>query len=413
MLNVTAKLDIIQSMIKREEYLEKLRQLKDANLIKVVTGIRRCGKSTLLKQFQDELRNMGVVDRNIITLNFEQAENEILLDWRKLHSFILKLTDPEKKNYVFLDEIQNVKEFEKAIDSLFTRENLDIYITGSNAYMLSSELATFLSGRYIEIKMLPLSFAEYLSAYEDRTDLSTKLEEYIRFGSFPEVSNLIHSGAKAQVTNYLASIYATVLEKDILQRNDIRAQGSFNNVVKFLYDSIGSIVSPNRIANVLTNDGKRVDRAAVENYLKALTSSFVLYKVDRFDIKGKNVLKTLDKYYSVDTGLLSVIIGKDSGTDMGHLLENIVYLELLRRGNDVWVGKVGDMEVDFVTRDKDGFTSYYQVAYSMLGKETREREIRALDGISDHNQKFVITMDAGEYSYSGIRQMNVVDWLTR
>ena len=399
-------------MIIREHYLDKLRKLRDQNVIKVITGIRRSGKSTLFKQFQDELLSSGLNSQNIIAINLEELENESLLDPKLLNDYIMRLVKPNQKYYIFLDEIQNVPNFEKLVDSLFVKENIDIYITGSNAYMLSGDLATVLSGRYIEISILPFSFAEFSKTYNN-TPNAEVFADYFEYGGFPEVANFIHNGAKSEVSDYLTGIYKTVLEKDVRRRREIRSDFDFTNVLKFTMDNIGSQLSSNNISNTLAANGNAVNRLTVESYLLALTDSFVLYEARRYDIRGKKLLQTLGKYYSVDIGLSRNILDKNLKADRGRLLENIVFLELLRRNKTVQVGKNDTKEVDFVTTSNDGTVRYYQVAETMLGKETRERELSSLQNIKDHNQKIVLTLDIGEESYNGIRQQYLIDWLLK
>ncbi len=395
-------------MILREFYLKKLRKLRDQNVIKVITGIRRCGKSTLFKQFQDELLASGVAKSNIIALNLEELENASLLEPHLLNDYIMRLINPQEQYYVFLDEIQNVPHFEKLVDSLFVKDNIDVYITGSNAYMLSGDLATVLSGRYIELSILPFSFAEFAASYSN-TPSNEIFADYFEYGGFPEVTNFIHSGAKSEVSDYLDGIYKTVLEKDVKRRRSIRSDFDFTNVLKFTMDNIGSQLSPNNIANTLTSNGNSVNRLTVESYLSALTDSFVLYQAHRYDIKGKKLLQTLGKYYSVDIGLSRNILDKNLTADRGHLLENIVYLELLRRNKTVQIGKNNTKEVDFVATAHDGTIHYYQVAETMLGVETRERELSAFP--TNHHQKIVLTLDAGQANYNGIEQLSLIDWL--
>lgn len=397
-------------MILREHYLKKLRKLRDQNVIKVITGIRRSGKSTLFKQFQGELLASGIAPRNIIALNLEELENASLLDPHLLNDYIMRLINPGEQYYVFLDEIQNVPNFEKLVDSLFVKDFIDVYITGSNAYMLSGDLATVLSGRYIEISILPFSFAEFARSYND-TPKAEIFADYFEYGGFPEVTNFIQNGAKSEVSDYLDGIYKTVLEKDVKRRRDIRSDFDFTNILKFTMDNIGSPLSPNNIANTLTAGGNSVNRLTVESYLAALVDSFVLYEANRYDIRGKKLLQTLGKYYSVDIGLSRNILDKNLKADRGRLLENIVYLELLRRNKTVQVGKNDSKEVDFVATSHNGEICYYQVTETMLGQETRERELSALQNITDHNQKIVLTLDIGSESYDGIRQLYLIDWL--
>jgi predicted AAA+ superfamily ATPase len=398
------------TMIERQEYMHKLRLLKDKHFIKVVTGIRRCGKSTLLKMFADELVKNGVSKKQIIALNFEEEKNLDLTDWRALHKKIEQKLVAGKMTYVFLDEVQNIDQFERLINSLHTKSNVDLYVTGSNAYLLSSELATLLTGRSYEIKMLPFSFREFLQTYDDKTDLSHKFDEYLQYGGFPQVVELLHAD-KSLVDGYLTELYESVLEKDILARKKIYSERSFEAVTNFIADSVGSIVSTRKIANILSNEKLITDHKTISGYLKALTDSFVVYRADRFDIKGKQHLMTQEKYYLVDTGLRSVFLGKNQGSDIGHVLENLVYLELLRRGNKVYIGKAGDKEVDFVAQAPDGGVVYYQVAYTAKEKSTLDREISALTAVKDHNPKYLITTDAETLDFDGIRKVNAISWL--
>lgn len=402
-------------MIKREQYMQKLRDLRDQNLIKVATGIRRAGKSTLLQMFRQELINSGIAPNATQYINFEDPDYNRPNDWRGIYDEIKSNLITNTKNYVFLDEIQNIKEFEKLVDGLFVHPDVDLYITGSNAYLLSGELATLLSGRYIEIHVLPLSFAEYYEFFKDDTDFARtdKFERYVRLGAFPEVANLIHNGLDGQVPDYLAAVYNTVVEKDIMTRYNFSPNPVFDNVLRFVLDSIGGPVSPNNIRGVLNNDRKSAKQVSIEridNYLRAFTEGYVLIDAQRFDIKGKTLLKTLHKYYAIDTGLRNNLLGKDAA-DKGHLLENVVFLELLRRGNRVFVGKIDEREVDFVVQTLDGHTEYYQVAETMLGEATRERELASLNKITNHNPKYIITNDPGSANHEGIRQINVIDWL--
>lgn len=392
-------------MVKRLSYLEKLKKLKDLQAIKVVTGVRRCGKSTLLMQFRDYLKECGVENAQIIAINFEDLAFEHLLDYRALYSYVTERLSPGKMSYVFLDEIQTVPEFQKAVDSLFIKENVDVYITGSNAHMLSGELATLLSGRYIEIQMLPLSFAEYFELVGgNRRDA---WNTYFRNGGFPYTVQLTDEDIRR---DYLAGIYNTVLLKDIVSRKKFQDIPLLESVVKFLFDNIGNIVSSKKISDSLTSFGRKTSPATVENYIEALMESFILYKAGRYDVKGKQYLKSLEKYYLVDVGLRRLILG-DKYSDVGHILENIVYLELLRRGYRVSIGKVGDLEIDFIA-EKDGDRIYYQVAASVLDPITFSREITPLQKVSDHYPKFIISTDELSINEDGIKQINIIDFLT-
>lgn len=394
--------------------MHKLRALRDQNLIKVATGIRRAGKSTLLHMFRQELIDGGVDVKATQYINFEDPDYNRPDDWRGIYNEIKAGLVEGTKNYVFLDEIQNIKEFEKLADGLFIHPDVDLYITGSNAYFLSGELATLLSGRYIEIHVLPLSFAEYYEFFADDTNLGRveKFERYVRLGSFPEVANLISNGLESQVPDYLTAVYNTVVEKDIMTRYKFSPNPVFDNVLRFALDSVGSLISPNNIRGAIHNDRKNqpVSIERIDNYLRAFTESYVLINAQRFDVKGKVLLKTLHKYYAIDTGLRNNLLGKDSA-DKGHLLENVVFLELLRRGNRVFVGKVNDKEVDFVVQTLDGYTEYYQIAETMTGQDVRARELASLNKIANHNPKYIITNDPGSASYEGIRQINAIDWL--
>lgn len=391
-------------MVQRKQYLNKLRKLKDKQVIKIVTGVRRCGKSTLLAQFQDCLRDQGVEEQQIISLNFERIENEPLLDYHALYKYVKEHLAPNQMTYVFLDEIQAVPEFQRAVDSLFIMDRVDIYITGSNAYMLSGELATLLSGRYIEIPMLPLSFAEYYELVGgDRRDAWNR---YFKNGGFPYTALIEDEDIQRE---YLLGIYHTVLLKDIVERRKIQDVSLLESVIKFLFDNVGNIVSSKKISDSLTSFGRKTTSVTVENYIHALQEAFILYKAGRYEVKGKQQLKSLEKYYLVDQGLRSLKLG-DRGRDVGHILENIVYLELLRRGYQVSIGKVGNLEVDFVA-EKGSDRIYYQVSASILDSSTFAREIAPLKMINDHYSKFIITMDELPMCEDGIRQINVIDFL--
>lgn len=391
-------------MIERRNYLDKLIKMKDQQVIKVVTGVRRCGKSTLLKQFQQYLLENGVNAKQIIFINFEQIENEYLLDYHKLYNHVIEHIIQNTQNYVFLDEVQNVKEFQKAVNSLFVHENIDIYITGSNAYMLSGELATLLSGRYIEIQMLPLSFSEYLELKGG--DKREAWNDYFYQGGFPYAAAIEYEEIRME---YLSGIYNTVLLKDIVARKKFQDVALLESITKFLFDNIGNIVSSKKIADSLTSFGRKTNSITVENYISALQESFILYKVNRYDVKGKQYLKSLEKYYMVDIGLRKLLLG-NKGSDIGHILENIVFLELLRRGNKVYIGKFDDLEIDFVT-EKNGEVVYYQVSASILDPTTYQREIKPLKLISDNYPKYIITMDEIPMNEGGIKQVNIMDFL--
>ncbi len=396
-------------IIKREEYLNKLKNFKDKHLIKVITGIRRVGKSTLLELFQEYLKENGIEEKQIISINFENPDYKDLKTSDALYNYIKDRLIDGKMNYVFLDEIQNVDKFEIAVDGLFIKKNVDLYITGSNAYLLSSELATLLTGRYVEIKMLPLSFKEYMSVFEDQSELTRRFREYLRYGSFPQTLELYDT--PEEIETYLEGIYTSVLYKDVINRKGITDKGILESVVEFLYDNIGNVCSIKKISDTLTSNGRTTSNHTVENYVNALVDSFMVYKVNRFDVKGKDLLKTQEKYYAVDIGLRYYLLGQKSGRDMGHILENIVYLELLRRGYKVYIGKVDELEVDFVARNTEN-TIYYQVAATVREETTIQRELKPLKKINDNYPKYILTLDDDlDADYDGIKKINLIDWL--
>ena len=395
-------------MIIREEYLNKLKLLKDKNIIKIVTGIRRCGKSTLLLQFRDWLIEQGVKKSQIILINFEDLEYEDLTDYKSLHKYIKEHLKKNVKTYVFLDEIQNVDKFPKVLDSLQLNPDVDLYVTGSNAYMLSSEIATLISGRYIQIEMLPLSFKEYCIAKDGFEDRITKYTDYLLSSSFPYVLEL--DSNPNIIRDYLESIYNTIVIKDIMNRKQVTDSMMLQSVLKFIFDNIGNPLSTKKIADTMTSDGRKIDSKTIEKYLAALKESYIIYQAKRYDIKGKQYLKTLDKYYVVDIGLRYMLLGK-RGMDAGHILENVVYLELLRRGYDVYVGKVDSFEVDFVAQNQDG-NHYYQVALTVRDEATLAREIRPLQIIQDDYPKVILTLDDDpSRDIEGIKIINARDWL--
>ncbi|MDR1281464.1 MAG: ATP-binding protein [Opitutaceae bacterium] len=399
------------NLIKRNRELEYLKNARDTRLIKVITGVRRSGKSTLLELFRAGLLADGVDEQNIIAINFEDLANEELTDYKKLHRHILAHLR-KGKNYIFLDEIQKVAGFEKAVDSLYIRDDTDLYITGSNAWFMSSEFATLLTGRYIEIKIYPLSFAEFVSAFPDRSRTDLLFEDYLNFGGFPEVANLLGSNLKGVINDYLAGIYNTIINKDIRARFAIADIALLNNVSRFLLSTVGSLVSPKKIADFLTSSNNRTSYNTVEKYLSALGAGLIFYGVNREDVRGKQMLRTLQKYYCVDTGLRRAILTSERNTDAGHLLENVVYFELLRRRNSVTVGKTADEEVDFIARNIDTNEKvYYQVAYTVKEAATLQRELRPLDRIGDHNEKIMLSTDPHETEINGIRQRNIINWL--
>ncbi len=396
-------------MVERKDILEDLISLKDKNLIKVVTGIRRCGKSTIFELFQEYLMAHGIEKEQIISVNLEDGDFRDIRTARELYDFVKSRLIKDKKNYVFLDEVQQVHGFQEGVDWLYSKRNVDLYITGSNAFLLSGELATLLSGRYVEIKMQPLSFKEYVSAYPHDGNMPGLYMNYLQNSSFPGTLELKR---KKDIRMYLEGIYNTILLKDIVTRKKIADLSMLQSVVEFIFDNIGNICSSTKIANAMTSSGRKISVPTVESYLSALADSYIIYKVGRYDIKGKQYLSSGAKYYVADIGLRYYLLGTRH-TDMGHILENIVYLELLRRGYEVYVGKVGGAEVDFIAINGEG-ESYYQVALTVLEEETLKRELSSLDSIRDHNPKYLLTMDYTPLtSHAGIKQMNVLEWLTK
>ena len=396
-------------MIQREEYLNILKNFKDQNLIKVLTGIRRCGKSTLFKLFVDYLKEIGISNEQIIIINLEDPTYNFK-DYMDLYNYVNEQLKTSKKYYIFLDEVQNVPSFQKAVDGLYIKENVDLYITGSNAYLLSGELATLLSGRYIEVKMLPLSFKEYFSIFggnEQKVFL-----EYMRNGGMPGNIPILKNNPN-DLDRYLDDIFSTIVYKDIMARNNINDKLLLESILKYVFDSIGSPIKIKKISDTLNSKNISTSNHTVENYINAFLESYLVYKAERFDVKGKQLLARDYKYYAVDVGLRSYLLGKKANSDMGHILENIVYLELLRRGYKVYVGKVDNLEVDFVAENREGI-KYYQVALTTRNQETLARELRSLQKTNDHYPKYLLTMDMDlETDYNGITKINVVDWLLK
>ena len=403
-------------MVERKEYLKQLWSWKDEQVIKVVTGIRRCGKSTLLKQYQEKLLAEGIAREQMISINFEELENEPLLDYQALYRYIKERLCDGKMTYIFLDEIQKVMSFEKAVDSLYVKGNIDIYITGSNACLLSGELATLLTGRYVEISMLPLSFREYTQATGMQTEQA--FSEYMKSGALPYIAVMDRTDEKVDV--YLEGIYNTVIVRDIEERQARKERDAgkrkitdialLKMIARYLASVIGSPVSVKSITDYLVSSGRKVSPNTVSDYVEALTESFVFYSAERFDIVGKQLLKVNKKMYMVDLGLRNHILPRKY-YDLGFSVENIVFFELLRRGDRVAVGKYGSAEVDFVARRQDVIT-YYQVTADMTAKETFEREMRPLRSIHDNYEKIVLTLDRfSTGNYDGIKVVNVVDWL--
>lgn len=394
-------------MIKRDSYLNDLISFKDKNLIKVITGIRRCGKSTLFELYKDYLLQHGVKLECIISVNLEMAEFRNIKNSEQLYTYVKKQMIENQKNYILLDEVQRVENFQEAVDWLYTDKMVDLYITGSNAFLLSGELATLLSGRYVEIKMMPLSFKEYCSAFPDQSNTAQLYMNYLMNSSFPGTLELTR---KQDIRIYLDGIYNTILMKDIVTRKKINEPTLLESIVEFMFDNIGNPYSPNKIANTMTSNGRKISTPTVESYLAALCDSYILYKACRYDIKGKQYLATGSKYYICDIGLRYYLLGTKP-TDVGHILENVVYLELLRRGYEVYIGKIGSAEVDFIAINAEG-VEYYQVSQTVLDPNTLKRELSSLEAIKDHNQKYLLTMDYIPLtSYNGIKQINVLDWL--
>ena len=406
--------------IDRKEYLDFLVKSKDRQIIKVVSGVRRCGKSTLFEIYKDFLLENGVAKNQIISINFEDMDYEELTDYKKLYEYIKSKMIEDKRNYIFLDEIQHVDKFEKVVDSLFIKENTDLYITGSNAYFMSSELATLLSGRYIELKMLPLSFKEYYQAKLEYEKLEQKenrisktliqyYNEYIVNSSFPYTLQL-DSDLK-NIHEYLSGIYNSVLLKDIVARLKISDVMRLESVVKYIFDNIGNLTSLSKIGNTLTSMGRKTDAKTIEKYIRGLTDSLLVHEVSRYNIKGKEFLSTLSKYYVADLGLRQMILG-NRNIDMGHILENVIYLELLRRKGNVYVGQFDKNEIDFVVINSNEI-EYYQVALTVLDENTLKRELDAFKNIKDNYPKYLITLDdvMMNTDYDGIKVVNALEWL--
>ena len=404
-------------MIQRDEYLNLLKKWKDEQVIKVITGIRRCGKSTLLEMFREYLKTQNVPDEQIVYINFEELENEALLDYKSLYNYIKERLDSSKMTYVFLDEIQRVEEFQKAVDSLYVKKNVDIYITGSNAYLLSGELATLLSGRYVEINMLPLSFAEFCEM-KNGDDKEKLFAEYLKNGGLPYVAMLNDETDKIDM--YLEGIYNTIIVKDVEERQNrketnpnkrrITDLSLLKNISKFLASSIGSPISVKSIADYIISSGRRISQNTVDDYVQALVEPYIFYVAERYDVLGKQLLKKNQKMYIVDLGIRRHLLARRK-YDLGFSLENIVFLELIRRGYTVNIGKVGESEIDFVARKNDN-VYYYQVTASMTEESTFEREMAPLKSIRDNYPKAVITLDRFTLgNYEGIEVVNAIDWL--
>lgn len=393
--------------IERASYLNKLIAFKDKNLIKVITGIRRCGKSTIMEIYRDWLKEQGVSIDQIVYLNFEDYDNFELRNPKNLYAYIKPLLIEDKMNYLFFDEIQHVQDFPDIINSLNLKPNVDIYITGSNAYMLSSEIATLLSGRYIEIAMQPLSFKEYVDGTGEYDNLQKAYNDYITRSSFPYTLEL---NTNSEVSDYLTGLYNTIVVKDIMSRKRLPDVMMLESVIRFTADNIGNILSTKRIADIMTADGRKIDQKTVERYLNSLCETFFVYEAKRYNIKGKQLLKTLAKYYLVDIGLRRMLLGSRS-FDAGRILENVVYLELLHRQKKVYVGKNDNLEVDFVAIDENNI-AYYQVAATVRDESTLKRELASLQQINDQYPKYILTLDDDPVAdYDGIKRINALKWM--
>ena len=410
-------------MIERSQYVKKLMSFKDKKLIKIITGIRRCGKSTIFELYQDELTAQGVSPKQIQNINLEDLENESLKDYHKLYKQITENLVSDKKNYVFLDEVQVVPEFGKVANSLYLKKNVDLYLTGSNSKIQSKNIASKIEREYVTIRMLPLSFKEYVTAWPHNAGQKSYdelFDDYLTYGSFPHTLNFrtsemsndapVYSGwDKAAVRTYLYDLYEKIVLKDIIENKNISDISRLESVIRFMADNISKETSINNIANSMSAGGRKIDNKTVESYIEAFCDSFVIYKINRYDVKGKEILKTNNKYYLTDMGLRRLLLG-DKDADRGKILENVVFLELLRRGYTVYIGKIRDKEVDFIAEGPNG-TEYYQVSDTIRDKNTFEREIASLELIKDHSPKFILTRDYDTVSHKGIKIQNVLKWL--
>ncbi len=395
------------SKIKRSWYIDWLASWRDKDVIKVVTGIRRCGKTTLFELFRQKLVNEGISEENIIAINFEDPDFSSFPDWRSVWNYLKPRIAPEGKTYIFLDEIQNILDFEKLVDGLYSRKNIDVYITGSNAKFLSGELATFLTGRYVEIRLQPLHFTEYASLFPGKGPHDI-FNDFLRFGGFPFAAQL-ENESRSQY-DYLSGILDTILYKDVMARNGYRDAATLKRIVKFLFDNIGNLLSVNKITGMFKSEGFSVPHATLNTYIEALCQTFLLERVDRYDIKGRQYLKTTAKYYVSDTGLRRTLLGT-RGEDFGHLLENVVFLELRRRFREIYVGIFGNGEIDFVALEQ-GIPHYFQIAYTVRDEATLNRELAPLKAVKDNYPKFLLTLDNDPpLDHGGIKRMNVVDFL--
>jgi predicted AAA+ superfamily ATPase len=395
-------------MIARPEYIARLLDFKDKQLIKVVTGVRRCGKSTLLEMFRDHLRARRIGENRITYLNFEDMDNRDLTEAAALHKYVARRLVKGKMNYVFFDEIQMVREFPRVVDSLYIKKNVDLYITGSNQYFLSDELATLLTGRYVTINMTPLSFKEYVSYYDDSVSIERRYEDYLRCSSFPFAVELNRD--LRRIKDYLGGIYNTIVMKDVAARRKIVDISALDRVTRFIFDNIGNLTSIKKISDTMASSGRKVSVPAIESYFLSLQDAFMVYRAKRWDVKGKRQLLINDKYYVVDIALRSFLLGEKS-LELSHALENIIYLELVRRGYEVYVGKIGELEVDFIAM-KYGAPEYYQVSATVREKAVLARELAPLYKIRDNYPKFLLTLDRDPPAWhDGIRSINALDFL--
>ena len=403
----------MNTIVNRKNYIGQLQKLKDKHIIKVVTGLRRSGKSTLLEIFAGQIRSSGVPTNRVQEYNFEKPVFPPEYSWIDIYNSIIAKVDKENMNYIFLDEPQQIPEFERLIDALFVEKFIDLYVTGSNAYFLSGEIATLLSGRYITIHILPFSFKEFVETQPNTTSNKYELfNNYLYETSLPQGVLLRNAGVDIQ-NMYIQDVYNTVIEKDIRQKYNIQNVRSFDNLSKFLMSVIGSVVSPSNISKAMKQDRQDIHHNTVEKYIQYLVNSFVFYQVNRFDIRGKQQLATQEKYYLVDIGFRNLKLGKFQFQDVGHILENIVYLELNRRGYQIWIGKIGEYEVDFIVKNAQNRFEYYQVTWSMADLKTAEREIRPLKSVDDNYPKYIISTDILTSEIDGIQHINIVDWLLK
>ena len=394
-------------LIPRPQFLENLIKFREVDVIKIVTGVRRCGKSTLFELYIEHLKNDGVDESQIIHINLEDVGMEHLHDYKTLHEFLVSRLQKDKMTYIFIDEAGRCKGFEKAVDSIYIKKNTDVYLTGSNADLLSGEIATLISGRYVEIKMLPFSFAEFFDASENK-DKNQAFANYLNIGGFPVVVTQLGSNMELS-DQYLEGIYNTIIVKDVVARKGVSDVSLLKNIVKFLCSNVGSSVSTANITDFINNSGRKITQKTVNKYVTALTDSFLFYSVERYNIKGKNLLKTLGKYYIVDTGLCNHLLSS-SNSDVGHQIENIVYLELLRRGYRVNIGKIDEREIDFIAT-KQNSKEYYQVSMTALDESVKERELAPFRKVSDNYPKYLLTLDFITGDYEGIKQVNLIEWL--